>query len=116
MLSTEATGWGVCGTVSRSVARDTQFGGDAESVPAVLCPLQVMTNPRLKTPPLLLLRPIAPLEMDRVNHCPHVDRSENAPFSPKLCPPVASLQGSRLLSPKGTVGLVGHHQARVPLP
>lgn len=106
MLSTEATGWGVCGTVSRSVARDTQFGGDAESVPAVLCPLQVMTNPRLKASPLLLLlRPIAPLEIDRVNHCPHVDRSENDPFSPQALSSCGLTPRFKALVPEGDSGI-----------
>lgn len=44
--------------------------------------------------------PVGDVWCDR---CPHVDRLENSPVSPKLCLPVASLQGSRLFPPKGTV-------------
>lgn len=63
-----------------------------------------------------MARPTVLLEMYGMNHCPLVDGLKAPPLDPKLCPPVASLQGSRLFSPDGTVGLAGRHQARDPLP
>lgn len=96
----------MCVALSHALEQETLNAVMGVGMQRVLGSLQAVTNlwVSLKstvTAGSLTRSPVGDVWCDR---CPHVDRLENAPVSPKLCPPVASLQGSRLF-PKGNSGM-----------